>query len=135
MFTNKFYAGISIIAMILLIACHQAQTNTNIVRLAPESYSEKLQAQTTPQLLDVRTPKEFQSGHLPNAVNVDWSGDVFKDQTSALDKSKPVFVYCMGGGRSSDAADFLAKEGFKEVYDLEGGFNNWEKSFPENIQK
>ena len=45
---------------------------------------------------------------------------------STYDKSKPVFVYCKVGGRSSQAAAKLAELGFKEIYNLEGGIMKWE---------
>jgi rhodanese-related sulfurtransferase len=52
-----------------------------------------------------------------------WSN--FEKQASGLDKSRPVFVYCLSGARSSSAAKKLRSLGFKEVYDLRGGLYQW----------
>ena len=87
------------------------------------------------QLLDVRTPKEFQEGHIQGATNFDWLGDYFNLQITNLDKNKPVYVYCMSGKRSSDATEVLLKNGF-EVYELTGGILNWRKhQMPEVSEK
>lgn len=77
------------------------------------------------QLVDVRTPGEFQGGHLQNAVNIDYRGSDFSDRISQLDKSKPTFVYCLSGGRSSSAASAMKEMGFREVYNMDGGIMKW----------
>jgi len=76
-------------------------------------------------LIDVRTPEEFTKGHIAGAVNIDWLDDGFAKNTSGLDKSKPVLLYCAAGGRSEEAKLALSKSGFKTVTDLEGGINAW----------
>ena len=73
----------------------------------------------------MRTPGEYADGHLQNAVNIDWKGNDFDAQVSNLDKSKPVYVYCLSGGRSKGAANFLKKEGFSEVIEMDGGMMKW----------
>jgi rhodanese-related sulfurtransferase len=77
------------------------------------------------QLVDVRTPREFSNGFIQGAKNIDYNGDSFEKQIKKLDKNKPVLVYCAAGGRSENAAELLNEWGFKEVYDLEGGYNGW----------
>jgi rhodanese-related sulfurtransferase len=79
-------------------------------------------------LLDVRTPEEFNAGHIPGAMLLDYYNDNFKKSAAQLDKTKPVFVYCKTGGRSSSAAKILRDLGFKEVYDLEGGISAWKNA-------
>ena len=76
-------------------------------------------------IIDVRTPDEFSKGHIQKAKNIDWNGNDFEKQIATLDKAKPVFVYCLSGGRSSLAASKMRKEGFKEVYELDGGIMKW----------
>ncbi|MEP6846686.1 MAG: thioredoxin domain-containing protein [Panacibacter sp.] len=78
------------------------------------------------QVLDVRTAGEFQGGYIKNAMLADWTNpDQFKDRVQYLDKSKPVLVYCASGGRSGQAAQWLAKNGFTTVENLKGGFTQW----------
>ncbi len=86
---------------------------------------EKKMAQPDVQLVDVRTPEEFNEGHLENAINIDVTADDFDAKVASLDKEKPVMVYCKLGGRSSKAATRLKELGFKNISDLEGGITNW----------
>ena len=76
-------------------------------------------------VLDVRTPQETAQGVIPNAVTIDFYSPDFKEQVANLDKSKPVYVYCKSGGRSSNAAQILKDLGFKEIYNLNGGITAW----------
>ena len=109
---------------LLFISC-QGQTSKAIETIDAKSYAEKLKAIENPQLLDVRTPEEYRTEHIGNAVNLNWNGDNFVADASKYDKSKPVFVYCKVGGRSAKAADKLAELGFKEIYNLDGGIMKW----------
>ena len=76
-------------------------------------------------VLDVRTPKEYAEGHLKGSVNINYFDKDFKGQVAKLDKSKPVYVYCHSGGRSSKAMTIMQGEGFKTVYNLTGGYSAW----------
>ena len=81
------------------------------------------------QILDVRTQAEYNSGHIKNAFLVDWTQhDVFEERIKYLDKNKPVYAYCLVGGRSSAAAARLKELGFKEVYNLQGGIKAWKEA-------
>jgi rhodanese-related sulfurtransferase len=87
---------------------------------------EKGIAKDSIQILDVRTVGEFNSGHIKNALWADWNNDSeFERRTSFIDKKKPVYVYCLAGGRSASAANMLRKKGFEKVYELAGGINAW----------
>lgn len=82
-------------------------------------------ADTTVQLVDVRTPAEFAAGHIPTAKNIDVRGENFdKEADQQLDKSRPVALYCRSGARSKTAAQALAAKGYR-VYELNKGFMNW----------
>jgi thioredoxin len=86
---------------------------------------EKGMAKNSSQILDVRTLDEFNSGHLDNALWADWNNETEFDRRSAfIDKKKPVYVYCLSGGRSASAASKMRKQGFT-VYELKGGINTW----------
>ena len=77
------------------------------------------------QLIDVRTPDEFDSGHIPDAYNIDVQSPDFDYRSNKLDKSKPVAVYCRSGARSKIAAKALSKKGYT-VYELNNGIMNWD---------
>lgn len=80
------------------------------------------------QILDVRTPTEFKSGHLKNAILADWTNPAsFNEKVRLLDKTKTVYSYCQIGGRSAQATTQLVKNGFK-VYYLDGGITAWTKA-------
>ncbi|MCB0479160.1 MAG: rhodanese-like domain-containing protein [Crocinitomicaceae bacterium] len=76
-------------------------------------------------ILDVRTPGETSRGMIPGAVEIDFRGANFEKEVEKLDKSKPVYIYCASGGRSKSAQEKMSSLGFKETYNLLGGFNNW----------
>lgn len=82
-------------------------------------------ADNTIQLIDVRTPEEYKDGYIKDAININFKDDDFIDQVSKLDKDKPIYVYCMVGGRSGQSAAQLKEAGFKKVYDFKGGFKQW----------
>jgi rhodanese-related sulfurtransferase len=84
-------------------------------------------ANTNIQLIDVRTPKEYEGGHIENATLIDYFSSTFKETLLTLDKEKPLYLYCKSGGRSGKASKILAELGFKEIYDLNGGYMAWEK--------
>jgi rhodanese-related sulfurtransferase len=77
-------------------------------------------------LVDVRTPEEFESGHLKRAVNIDFRSDDFKSQIQKLDKNTPIFVYCHSGNRSGQATAMMQEMGFTNVSNLTGGISGWE---------
>lgn len=100
-----------------------------IIKLLPaKAFAQSLDIATQKQIIDVRTPEEFQSGHIATAKNINIYDTDFKAQLEKLDKQKPVFVYCKVGGRSAKAAKILQELGFTTVYDLEDGMMAWEKS-------
>ncbi|TDS19264.1 rhodanese-related sulfurtransferase [Maribacter caenipelagi] len=74
-------------------------------------------------LLDVRTPAEFEAGCIVGAINIDWFSDDFNQQIQDIDKNKKIFVYCKMGGRSLKSQERLAALGFKNVVNLEGGYD------------
>nr|WP_294858778.1 thioredoxin domain-containing protein [uncultured Fluviicola sp.] len=121
---------LSIVLLVtVLFSCSNGQTQYT---LPAKTFAEKINNSPNAIILDVRTPGEFSNGHLKNARNYDWNGTEFDQQITSLDKSKPVFVYCLSGGRSSAAADKMRSVGFKEVYELEGGIMQWRsESLPE----
>jgi rhodanese-related sulfurtransferase len=87
---------------------------------------EKRISNQQPQLLDVRTAGEYQSGHIKNSLQADWlNKDQFADRIKYLDKNKPLLVYCASGMRSGAAAKWLLDNGFTDVQNLKGGMVSW----------
>lgn len=110
---------------ILFNSCTNGQTQNTKTTLSATEFADKIKELPSATIIDVRTPDEFSKGHLANANNYDWNGNEFEKQIALLDKSKPVFVYCLSGGRSSSAANKMRSDGFKIVYELDGGIMKW----------
>ena len=78
------------------------------------------------QLVDVRTSKEYDAGHIDDAINIDVLDDaVFTEKFQDLDKEKPIYIYCQMGGRSKKASQKLKDLGFKTIFDYSGGYGEW----------
>ena len=92
--------------------------------LSPEEFKAQIQDKDV-QLIDVRTPNEYRNGFIANAENINFKSKDFLSQISKLDKSKPVLLYCSAGGRSAKASIIFDSLGFKEIYDLKGGYLSW----------
>jgi rhodanese-related sulfurtransferase len=105
-------------------AAHQDQL---VKKVSVEEF-DKLRSAKTNVVLDVRSAKEFQAGHIPNAVNIDVNSPDFDKKVAELDKSKTYLVHCAAGTRSAKACGKLETVGFKQLYDLPVGFRGWEKA-------
>ena len=86
-----------------------------------KTFADKIAITQNVQLIDVRTPIEYAKNHLDNALNINFNDASFDENIEKLDKSKPTFVYCLSGGRSSEATTKMLALGFKEVYNMQGG--------------
>lgn len=93
-----------------------------------EEFEKQLTQTPNGQVVDVRTTKEFTGGHLKNAVNIDVNSSDFEQQIATLDKTQPVFVYCLAGSRSASAASYMRKQGFATVYEMSGGILKWKSA-------
>lgn len=98
----------------------QVQGRLSDTKKTPEKVLKEVKKQEA-YLIDVRTPEEYQEGHLLYAQNIDYKSTAFKEELAKLDRKKPVYLYCRSGNRSGKAVDTLALLGFKEVYNI-GGF-------------
>ncbi len=74
-------------------------------------------------VVDVRTPGEFEAGHVPGAINI--PVDQMAAQAAALDPAQPVAVYCATGSRSASAVQYLTQAGFKKIYHFDQGMVAW----------
>lgn len=77
-------------------------------------------------LLDVRTQNEFKNGHIANSGQLNFYSPGFKKKILMLPKNEPIYLYCNTGWRSEKAAQILAENGYKNVYNLEHGIMDWE---------
>ena len=114
--------------IISLLSCNQNKSNL----ISAYDFDEMIKLDKSSIIIDVRTPEEFNKGHLRNSLNVNWFDDNFDDNIDIFSKDLPVFVYCLSGGRSAKANEKIRSLGFKNVYELDGGILEWRKNkFPE----
>ncbi len=93
---------------------------------APEA--GRLVAAHLVQVVDVRTPEEYAKGHIAGAKLINFTGPDFAGELARLDRNQPYLVHCAGGGRSAKSLATFQQLGFKSVFNLDGGFNAWEKA-------
>lgn len=114
-----------------VVACNNKQPSKTVTQfgeihvVTPADFKEKSANQT---IVDIRTPQEFAEGYIEGAVNINVFDEDFLDQMAQFDKSKPIFIYCRSGNRTSSASKKLSELGFQQVYDLQGGIVNWSRN-------
>lgn len=137
MFKFKLSASMIFPALILM-ACagNTADLQTNIFSTdnylkSPAEVSQLLQDSSFTaglQILDVRTPEEFQVSCLKGAQDIDIRVDDFNQKIANLDKTAKYLVYCRSGNRSADAVARMKKIGINNIVEVAGGISAWENS-------
>ncbi len=127
---NVLRTTLLIVVMYCFMACVNASDNkNNDIILEPVEYMERLKADSTSFLLDVRRASEYAEGHIPGAAQLDVTNEVeFLKGIESLDKNNTIYIYCRSGRRSRIAAKHLIDNGFN-VIDLKGGYSAWEATF------
>lgn len=115
----------TLLATIILAGLLYCQSSKPGFRSVSVDEFQHLIADSSVIRLDVRTAKEFDEGHIPNAVNIDvLQPDFLHKALSSLSRKRTIAVNCRSGKRSKKAAELLAKKGYK-VVELDTGFNGW----------
>lgn len=122
--------GLVLFVLFISLGCNSKpplneQEKSAIHLVNPTQFKEKSINQI---IIDIRTPQEFNQGHIEGAININYFDHTFIEQIGKFDKAKPIFLYCRSGNRTSSAREKVAKLGFGEVYDLEGGVMNWTRN-------
>lgn len=86
-------------------------------------------------LIDVRTKVEYNAGHIPGAVNIDYLSYDFWDRMEQLDPERTYFIYCRTARRSVRTCTLMRNGGFKKIYHLDGGWNLWSEVFQDEVAK
>ncbi len=95
------------------------------IDLESKEFETELKEKPEIVLIDCRTPAEFASGHLKNAINYNFNSGEFEDMIPQLEKEHNYFIYCRSGARSAAAANILINSGFSKVTNLLGGILGW----------
>ena len=121
--------------IIFFFSCtNHSQQQHGVQLVSVQAFAEALKSTPNATIIDVRTPEEFEGGHLTDAVNFNVLGPDFQSQVAKLDKTQPVFVYCKVGGRSADAVEKMKSMGFTTIYDMKGGSMAWSSAGMESTK-
>jgi len=109
------------------IGAEQAQNKTGSHLISPAEFKKKVDSGEY-VVVDIRTPEEFQTGHIKGAINVDFYSPDFKSTVAKLDRNKKYLYYCRSGHRSGEASTLAKELGFNVAYELKGGINAWQEA-------
>jgi rhodanese-related sulfurtransferase len=113
---------IALLASVLLLA--GCSSGSSAIDQSVSEFSSKV-TEAGVITLDVRTPGEFNEGHIEGALLVDFESGNFENEIAALDKTKTYAVYCRSGSRSGQAVKIMSDAGFTNIYNLNGGVIDW----------
>ncbi|MFG3451713.1 MULTISPECIES: thiosulfate sulfurtransferase GlpE [Pseudomonadaceae] len=83
-------------------------------------------------IVDIRDPQSYASGHIAGSTHLD--NQSLPDFIAGADLDHPLVVTCYHGHSSQSAAAYLANQGFSDVYSLDGGFELWRQTFPQDVE-
>lgn len=99
-----------------------------LLELSKNEFAEKIFNDKLAIIIDVRTPEEFFSGHIPNSLLIDFYHPNFQKKILELPKDKNYYLYCRSGNRSFYAGNFMLQNGFDRVHHLKDGIIYWDKT-------
>lgn len=105
----------------------QSKEGQTLLNLKASEARRFLEDHPETQILDVRSARECNGGVIPGAINISFGEERFSEKLDALDRSKPILVYCAGGYRSRKAVEILRSLGFSTVVNLHRGFLSWNR--------
>ena len=111
--------------LLIVYSCHVFESN-EISVISDYQFNEIQDNDYT--LVDVRTTEEYESGHIQNAINIDFYSESFEKEILLLSKSSSIILYCRTQNRSTKTANFLKENGYMDISIIEGGINSWVKN-------
>ncbi len=124
---NHPYLWATFAVVLAMLALNEYQHRSRRYRDVTPSEATQLLNHSNAILVDLREPKEYEDGHIVNAIHIPMNK--LDDQLKKLEKhkKKPVIAYCRTGNRSGTACSRLQKHGFEAVYHLRGGITAWQR--------
>jgi rhodanese-related sulfurtransferase len=110
-----------LVSALLLTGC---STSSSAMDLNVSEFSKKV-TEAGIITLDVRTPGEFNEGHIDGAQLIDFQSGNFENEIASLDKNQTYAIYCRSGNRSGQAVKVMSEAGFTKLYNLDGGVIDW----------
>ena len=130
----KALIGVVLISIVILQGCTTTEDNISYSKTqnlmditAIESYSLIHNNTENPNfiIIDIRTPEEYESGHLEDAIIIDYYENTFEKDIDQLDKEKTYLIYCRTGRRTGLAMEIMKDLNFFNVYNMLGGITQW----------
>lgn len=125
---NNYLLIIIVSIGLLVISSSNVYSQNGAPKLAPEQFKKEAKKKKKNIILDIRTPEEVAEGHIEGADFINFLDESFEEELAKLDKKKTYYVYCRSAKRTIPATEKMKEMGFKKVYMLEGGLNNWMES-------
>ncbi|MCB4791553.1 MAG: rhodanese-like domain-containing protein [Elusimicrobia bacterium] len=120
---------VTMTAVIAFLSCPGLAAQASYKSISAKEFKAEIEKNSkNTVILDIRTPQEYESGHLKGSRNIDFYADDFRTKLDSLDKTKKYLVYCRSGNRSSQALNMMKKLGFKYVIDLKNGIIDWQRN-------
>lgn len=118
-------AIIFVAAAVLLMACSSAENANSI---SQSELLTRINNNAAVLILDVRSPEEYRSGHVPGAINIPFGDHERKLALISPAKNDEIIVYCESGYRAAKVETYLIDQGYSEVRHLEGDMKGWRKA-------
>ncbi len=106
----------------------RAQSDPQFTAVSPKKASaliEKHKEDSDFVILDIRTPGEYQYGHIKNSIMIDFYSKAFAEEINRLDKGKTYLIHCRSGNRATRSMPLFKKLQFQKIYHLSSGINGW----------
>ena len=124
------FKSLILVSLLSIIVACTTSTSQTVEVVEPQEFKDALNKHPQALLLDLRTPKEFQESHLPNAVNIDFESDDFQSQLkSAIDTTSIVLLHCRTGNKSAQTNTILQDMEIDTIIELNGGYESWQEQF------
>ena len=117
---------LTVFLLMPVIACNAGSTGIDTISQA--ELISQIKSQQSPLIIDVRTKREYDAGHIPGAINIEFRE--LKSRISEIEsyKNASVVVYCEHGIRAKVAENTLEKANFKSILHLQGDMSQWRKN-------
>lgn len=125
-YSKKFLTLLSL--LFIIVINQQVYGQEGAPKLSPDEFEIQANKKKKNVILDIRTPEETAEGYIEGAEFINFLGDDFEEELNNLKKNRTYFVYCRSARRTIPATEKMKELGFKKVYMLEGGLNNWVES-------
>ena len=123
---NRIGISIAVVALIATAASSEESESTKAPSISPAELHSQRESGTAPVVIDVRTPEEYASGHIPDAVNIPF--DQIAERISEVDAPHGVALYCMVGPRARKGEAALLAVGYQKTFHIEGGLAAWQEA-------